>query len=108
MNPPRVSRSTLAKAVAEAVIAVPGVVEMSPGGKVEVATQFAGGKVVGVRLSPAAVTVHMVVDQAPVPMVAAACGEAAHRVLLALGDHRRVDVVVDDIVLDGGEGTDQP
>lgn len=99
MSSNRVSRSALAQAVAEAVSAVPGVARLSPGGVVEVATQFAGGKVVGILLTPTAVRVHVVIDRVPVPLVAAAVSQAARRALDRLADSRAVDVVVDDIVL---------
>lgn len=103
MTSNRVSRAALAKAIAETVGAVPGVARLSPGGVVEVATQFAGGKVVGVLLTPTTVRVHVVVDRVPVPVVAAAAGEAVRAVLVGLADPRAVDVVVDDIELSAVE-----
>ena len=47
-QPVQVDRAVLAAAVAAALARVPGVARLSPGTGVEVATQFAGGKVVGV------------------------------------------------------------
>ena len=44
-------REDLARAVADAVVGVPGVARLSPGTGVEVATLFPGGKVIGLRLS---------------------------------------------------------
>ncbi len=89
-------------------MAVPGVARLSTGGMVEAATHFAGGKVVGVLLTPAAVRVHVVVDRVPVSAVGSAAGEAAHRALVRLGDPRPVDVVVDDIVLGPTEPDAEP
>ena len=50
-----VRREDVARAVADAVLAVPGVAGLSPGTGVEVSTQFSGGKVIGVRLTGAEV-----------------------------------------------------
>lgn len=82
---------------------MPGVARLSAGGAIEIATQFAGGKVLGVLLTPSAVKVHVVVDRVPVPAVAAAAGEAARLALARLDDRRPVDVVVDDILLQDTE-----
>jgi hypothetical protein len=92
-----VRREDLARAMAEAVLDVPGVARLSPGYPVEVATLFAGGKVVGVRLSGEVVEVHIVAGQVPLPPVAEQASIAAKRVLSAAGDDREVMVVVDDV-----------
>ena len=95
-----VRREDLARSVADAVTAVPGVAAMSPGSGVEVATLFAGGKVIGLRLGPDAVDVHIVADRVPLQPVADEAAEAARRVLAAAGDERSVRVVVEDVMMD--------
>lgn len=96
------SRAGLAAAVAGAVTTVPGVARLSPGGPVEVATQHAGGKVIGVSLTdPHAVTVHLVADRLPLTVVAESARAAAQAALRTQGDGRRVDIVIDDLVLPG-------
>ena len=90
-------REDLARAVADAVLEVPGVARLSPGGPVEVATLFAGGKVVGLRLSGEVVELHIVADRVPLPEVAEQASVAAKVVLSAAGDDREVLVVVDDV-----------
>jgi hypothetical protein len=92
-----VRREDVARAVAEAVIAVPGVAGLSPGYPVEVSTQFAGGKVVGVRLTGDQVEVHINADQVPLGTVGDEAVAAARRVLTATGDNRPVMVVIDDV-----------
>jgi hypothetical protein len=91
-----VRREDLARAVADAVLKVAGVARLSPGSPVEVATLFAGGKVVGLRLSGEMVEVHIVADRGPLPQVGEEASAAAKRVLSAAGDDREVMVVVDD------------
>jgi len=95
-----VRREDVAQAVADAVLAVPGVAGLSPGTGVEVSTQFSGGKVIGVRLTGDDVEVHIIADRSPLPLVGDEAAEAARRVLTATGDDRPVVVVVDDIVAD--------
>jgi hypothetical protein len=90
----------VARAVAEAAMAVPGVAALTPGTGVEVSTQFSGGKVVGVRLHGDEVEIHIRADRVPLPAVGREVVAAARRVLAAAGDERRVLVVVDDVVLD--------
>ena len=90
-------REDLARAVADAVIDVPGVARLHPGTGVEVATLFPGGKVIGLRLSGEAVEVHLVADRVPLPPVADEAAGAAQRVLAAAGDGRDVRVVVEDV-----------
>lgn len=90
-------REDIAHAVADAATAVPGVARLSPGSGVEVATLYAGGKVIGVRLSGEAVEVHIVANTAPLQPVATEVNLAVRRVLGAAGDNRPVNVVVDDV-----------
>jgi len=92
-----VRREDLARAVADAVTSVPGVARLSPGTGVEVATLFAGGKVVGLRLSGTAVAVHIVADAGPLQAIADEAAAAARRVLMAAGDSRPVNVVIEDV-----------
>ena len=92
-----VRREDVARSVADAVEAVPGVAGLHPGFAVEVATQFSGGKVVGVSLSGEAVDVYITADRFPFKDVAGEAATAAARVLAASGDHRPVNVVVADV-----------
>lgn len=87
----------LATQVRDAALAVPGVARMAPGTAVEIATHFAGGKVVGVRLAGAAVQVHLVVDRLPAPPVADQVEAAVRAVLAGAGDPRPVQVIVEDV-----------
>jgi hypothetical protein len=95
-----VRREDIARAVAEAVQAVPGVAGLSPGTGVEVSTQFSGGKVTGVRLTGDEVEVHIIAGRGPLPPIANEAAAAARRVLRTVGDDRPVVVVVDDIAAD--------
>ena len=87
----------VARGVAEAALAVPGVAGLSPGRGIEVSTQFPGGKVVGVRLSGSEVCVRVTADRVPLPAVAAQVRASARRVLQAVGDNRPVTVFIDDV-----------
>ena len=87
----------VARSVAEAALAVPGVASLSPGRDIEMSTQFPGGKVVGVRLSGAEVCVRITADRVPLPAVAAEVSASVRRVLAALGDNRRATVFIDDV-----------
>jgi hypothetical protein len=91
------TRAVLATQVRDAVRAVPGVARLAPGTAAEVATYFAGGKVVGVRLVGDTVRVHVVVDRLPAPPVAAQVEAAVLAVLAGAGDPRPVQVVVEDV-----------
>ena len=95
-----VRREDLARAVADAVTAVPGVSALVGGPGIEVSTQFSGGKVLGLRLTSDPVEVHIRADRVPLPPVAEAAASAAKTVLTAAGDERAVRVVVVDIVAD--------
>jgi hypothetical protein len=99
-QPVQVDRAALAASVASALMQVPGVARLSPGAGVEVATQFAGGKVVGVGVRDDAVIAHLVIDRLPLDQVARAARAAAEAVLAALGVARRLDLVIDDVDLE--------
>ena len=88
----------VAGAVADAALVVPGVANLSPGRGIEVSTQFAGGKVIGVRFTGDVVTVAIVADRVPLPQVAGEVAASVRRVLAAMGDGRPVTVVIDDVV----------
>jgi hypothetical protein len=90
--------ATLASAVRDAVLAVPGVARLLPGGPVEVATQFPGGKIPGIRLGDA-VEVHIAVDPVPIEPLAEQIRVAVRDVLARAGMDRPVEVVIDDVDL---------
>jgi hypothetical protein len=94
-----VRREDVARAVADAATAVPGVAGLSSQGDVEISTQFAGGKVLGVRLRPDYAEVHIIADRGPLPDVAGDVVSAVAAVLEAAGEPRPVNVVVDDVVI---------
>lgn len=97
MQAPVSTQAHLATQVRDATLAVPGVARLAPGTAVEVATHFAGGKVVGVRLAGETVQVHLVVDRLPAPPVAEQVEAAVREVLAGAGDPRPVQVMVDDV-----------
>jgi hypothetical protein len=99
-QPVQVDRAVLAAAVATALTRVPGVARLSPSSGVEVSTQFAGGKVVGVAVRGDAVVAYLVVDRVPVDRVARAARAAGEAALADLGVARRLDLVIDDVDLD--------
>jgi hypothetical protein len=89
----------LASTVRDAVLGVPGVVRLSRGGPVEVATLFPNGKVSGVRLGDR-IEVHVAVDQLPIPPLAERIRSAVRAATLAVGaGPRPVEVFVDDVDL---------
>lgn len=88
--------ATLAASIAEAVRAVPGVRRLDRGGTIEASTQYAGGKVVGVRLADT-VEVHVAAGRVPLRPVGEGVAKAARSVLAAAGDDRPVEVFIDDI-----------
>lgn len=92
-----VRREDLANAVADAARAVPGVAGLNHRGVVEISTQFAGGKVLGVRLLPGIAEIHIVADRGPLPAVADEVAAAVGAVLDAAGEPRRVAVMIDDV-----------
>jgi hypothetical protein len=89
-------RGRLALAVAAAVDTVVGV-RRTGGPGVEVATQYPGGRVVGVRLGPDEVTVHIIAERFPLDIVADAVHAAVGATLAGLGDRRAVAVTIDDL-----------
>ncbi len=89
-------RGRLALAVAAAVDTVVGV-RRTGGPGVEVATQYPGGRVVGVRLSPDEVAVHIIAERLPLDTVADAVHAAVGATLAGLGDRRAVAVTIDDL-----------
>ncbi len=93
------SRGRLALVVAAAVDEVGGA-RRAAGSGVEVATQYRGGRVVGVRLSPDRVTVNVVASDLRVKDLADAVHDAVCRALKSAGEQRWVDVVVADVDLD--------
>lgn len=97
-------RGALARAVAAAVGAVPGISRLVSGPGVPVATQYPGGQVVGVGLRPTAVSVHVAVDQLPMEPVITQVVDVVSAVLSEAGDRRRVEVVVEDVEDDAFTG----
>ena len=91
-------RETTARAVATAALGVPGVAGLTGGrGAVLAATNFPGGRVVGVQLTPTSVWVHVVLGRLPLDSVADEVRLAVRAALDRLQDARVVEVVVDDI-----------
>ena len=89
-------RGRLALAVAGAVDTVAGV-RRSGGQGVAVATQYPGGRVVGVRLGPDEISVHIIAERLPLEVVADAVHAAVGATLAGLGDRRAVTVTIDDL-----------
>ena len=92
-----VRREDLALAAADAALGVPGVARLSPGSGVEVSTQYAGGKVLGIRLGGERAEVHIVADRVPLPPITDQVGAAVGAVLAAAGESKPVTVVVADV-----------
>lgn len=91
------SRLELARAVAQAVTALPGVDSMTPGPGVPVVTLSAHGQVPGVRGGGDRVTIAVVAGRLPLAPLVAAVEQTAVAVLAEHGDTRRVDVVIGDV-----------
>jgi hypothetical protein len=89
-------RGRVAMAVAAAVDTVSGA-RRSRGTGVEVATQYRGGRTVGVRLGDERIEVHVIAERPEVTAVARDVHAVARRALDAVGDRRPVAVVVDDL-----------
>jgi hypothetical protein len=89
-------RGRLALAVAAEVDTVGGV-RRTGGQGVEVATQYPGGRVLGVLLGPDEVSVHVIAERLPLDVLAEAVRFAARSALAAHGDSRAVAVSVDDL-----------
>ncbi len=95
---PKGPRGSLARSLAGAVDAVQGV-RRSGGSGVEVATQYRGGRIIGVRLADHEVTVQVVAECLPLGPLTEKVHAAARTVLRAAGDDRSVRVIVDDLDL---------
>jgi hypothetical protein len=78
------------------VDAVPGA-RRTVGAGVAVATQYPGGRVVGIRLKADEVAVHISVQRFPLAAVADDVRSAARSALAIFGDLRPVTVIVDDL-----------
>jgi hypothetical protein len=100
----RTDRGAIARAIAAGVTSVPGVARLDPGSGVEVATQYAGGKVAGVAVRPDRIVVRVVLDRLPVAPVAGHAHMVVQTVLKAVGLHRPVELVVADVELDSLPG----
>lgn len=92
-----VSRAVLAQRIAERVVRTPGVARLSPGAGVEVATQYARGKVTGVAVSEEKVSVHIVANQLPLAPVIERAQATTQAVLHEVNEERSVEVVVEDL-----------
>lgn len=92
-------RGQVAAAVAAAVDTVAGA-RRTGGDGVEAATQYAGGRALGVQLEDKAVVVHLVAERLPLEVVAEEVRSAAVGALRAAGDHRGVVVAVDNVDVD--------
>jgi phenylpyruvate tautomerase PptA (4-oxalocrotonate tautomerase family) len=97
---PSSRRRELAETVAAAVDEVAGVRRTFGSGVVECSTLFPGGRVEGVALRDESVLVCVALARLPVLAVAGEVTAAARDALKALGDKRRVDVVIDDLDLE--------
>jgi hypothetical protein len=82
--------------VAAAVDSVAGT-RRSRGTGIEVATQYRGGKAVGVRLRDDRVEVHFVAEHPDVTRLAEEIHAVTRRALDGIGDRRPVAVFVDDL-----------
>ncbi len=69
-----------------------------------IATQYPGGRVLGVQLNADEVVVHIVAERLPVHQAADDAVSAGRRALDAAGDSRLIAVVVDDIDVDALPG----
>jgi hypothetical protein len=95
-------RAEFARAIARAVVAVPGVTRLvGDAGPVEVATLHRDGKIVGIRFAERVVSVHVAVDSLPLQDVSTAISQAVRGVLGEAGGDRGIRVVIEQ--LDGIE-----
>ncbi|WP_422769648.1 hypothetical protein ACN28C_23280 [Plantactinospora sp. WMMC1484] len=90
--------AAVATRVRDAVLLVPGVAGLTAGSGIEAATQFPGGKIVGVRLGDP-VEVHVEVGPVPIVPVAEQIQAAVRGVLESFGREASVEVIVEDIDL---------
>jgi hypothetical protein len=93
---PPSGRGLVAGSVAAAVDRV-AKVRRSGGSRVEVSTQYRGGRILGVALGDTEVVVHVIAEALPLEPIVAAVRDAALRALSSLSDSRAVSVVVDDL-----------
>lgn len=91
----------LARTIAARVVALPGVARLVVGNGIDAATYVPGGKVEGVAVHDDIVVIHVVARMLPVTTVAEAVREAAFATLADMGDRHRVDVVIEDLEIDG-------
>jgi len=103
-----VDRVAVAAAVEAVVTSVPGVARLSAGSVVESATYHAGGKIIGVTVDQGTVSVRVVAAELPLPALAERIRVAVARALDGLGVTRRVDIVVDDVEIEGLPGPAAP
>ena len=89
-------RGQLALAVAAAVDTVKGV-HRSGGSGVGIATQYPGGRVVGIHLGEDQISVHIIAEVLPLDSVIEAARSAALSAVREAGDDRPVAVTVEDI-----------
>lgn len=92
-------RGQLASVVATAVDTVAGA-RRTGGTGVEAATQYAGGRALGVQLGDDQVVVHLVAERLPLDGVVEDVRSAVVGALQARGDTRSVVVAIDDLDLD--------
>jgi hypothetical protein len=91
-------RGQVVAAVAAAVDTVAGA-RRTGGDGVEVATQYPGGRALGVQLEDRSVVVHLVAETLPLEVMVEEVRTAALEALRSVGDHRAVVVAVDDLDL---------
>jgi hypothetical protein len=95
-----IGRGEIALAVAAAVDAT-GFVRRTGGNGVEIATYYAGGKVLGVKLGGEHVTVHVVALRLPLDDTARVVHVACRHALEQLSLDWPVEVAIDDLDVDG-------
>jgi hypothetical protein len=103
MTPPdrtTARRGDVAEALAEAVDAL-GLVSRTGGDGVEIATHYAGGKVLGVKLTGDRVTIHVVAERLPLGQSAEAVHATCRSVLERFALDWPVELVIDDLDVDG-------
>ncbi|WP_131745301.1 hypothetical protein [Frankia sp. Cppng1_Ct_nod] len=91
--------STRPAVIADAVAGCPAVAALSPGPSGDVATHIPGRRVVGVRTAPAGVAIHVVARFGPT--MAEIAGQIRAAVTAVAPDCGKIDIVVDDLVVDG-------
>lgn len=89
--------------IAAAVLACPTVAGLSGGIAGEVATYLPGRRVTGLRIDDATVTVHVVGRYGP---TMTEISNQVTRAVTVLAGGRRVGVVIEDLQLDGDDGTE--